>query len=565
MAGENSHPPGSLRHNHRRIRQPIILRKRRREPRRRAIEGEMQDKTKPKPTKAVLYCRISDKAQERRGSGLASQEATCREYARFHAYDIVEVFREVLTGGEQNRPIMDALLAYLRKHRAEGRVVIIDDISRFARDVPGHWYLREQLKQAGGVLESPRIEFGDDADAVFRENILASAAQHQRQKNAEQTKSRMRARILNGFYVFACPVGYEYRRVSGQGSVLMRSDPLASILTEALEGFASGRFASQVEVKRFLESHSEFPKEKASGEVHPQRVTDILTRPIYAGYVEAPLWNVSRRKGHHEALISLETFERIQQRLTEAAKAPYRKDLNADFVLRGAVACAECGGALTACWSKSSTGKLYPYMLCHTRGCVSARKSIPRDRIEEDFEALLKSLEPAPALFALVRAMFKNAWQQRATQAEAIIIALRRERDGIGGQLDKLMERIVETDSPTVIAAYERKIAELENRKLVLTEKIESGALPRHAFEDLFERAMAFLSSPWKLWSSGDFGTRRLVLRLAFAERIAYRRGEGFSNAKFALPFNILKEIDMKKKEMARSERFERPTLRFVV
>ena len=523
----------------------------------------MQDKTKAKPTKAVLYCRISDKAQERRGSGLASQEATCREYARFHGYEIVEVFPEVLTGGEQNRPIMDSLLAYLRKHRREGRIVIIDDISRFARDVPGHWYLREQLKQAGGVLESPRIEFGDDADAIFRENILASAAQHQRQKNAEQTKSRMRGRVMNGYWPFAKPVGYVFKRVSGHGNILVRDEPRASILTEALEGFASGRFASQVEVKRFLEAQPEFPKEKKSREVHPQRVTDILTRPIYAGYVEAPSWDVSRRKGQHEPLISLATFTRIQERLTEASKAPYRKDLNADFVLRGAVACAECGGALTACWSKSSTGKLYPYMLCHTRGCTSARKSIPRDRMEQEFEGLLRAMEPAPALFALVRAMFKNAWNQRLEQARAVAAGHRKEIDGIEVQLDKLMERIVEADSSTVIAAYERKISELENRKLVIAEKIETGAAPRHTFEELFERALSFLASPWKLWTSGDFATRRLVLRLAFADHIPYRRGEGFSNAKFALPFNILKEINMEKKEMARPTRFERVTFAF--
>ncbi|MCJ2033177.1 hypothetical protein [Methylobacterium sp. J-068] len=58
------------------------------------------------------------------------------------------------------------------------------------------------------------------------------------------------------------------------------------------------------------------------------------------------------------------------------------------------------------------------------------------------------------------------------------------------------MERIVKTDSPAVIAAYERKIAKLENRKLVITDKIDAGAGPRHTFEDLFERAMGFFANP---------------------------------------------------------------------
>ena len=38
---------------------------------------------------------------------------------------------------------------------------------------------------------------------IFRENILVSVAQHNRQKNAEQTKNRMRGRVLNGYWPFA--------------------------------------------------------------------------------------------------------------------------------------------------------------------------------------------------------------------------------------------------------------------------------------------------------------------------------------------------------------------------
>ena len=218
-----------------------------------------------------------------------------------------------------------------------------------------------------------------------------------------------------------------------------------------------------------------------------------------------------------------------------------------------------------ACWSKSSTGKLYPYTLCHTAGCPSRRKSIPLDRIQGEFDALLRSLEPAPGLSALVKAMFRIAWDQRTAQAASVAEAHRKEMDGLNAQLDKLMARIVETDSPAVITAYERKIAALENRKLVVAEQLAGGAKPRYAFEELFERAQAFLSSPRKIWSSGDFAMRRLVLRLAFAERIPYRCGEVFSNVRFALPFNILKEIDVGANELARPKGFEPLTPRFVV
>lgn len=182
----------------------------------------------------------------------------------------------------------------------------------------------------------------------------------------------MRARVQNGFWVFQAPVGYRYQRTSGQGNILVRDEPLASIIQEALEGYASGRFQMQAEVKRFLESHPEYPRDR-KGEVRNQQVTDLLTRSVYAGYVEAPNWEVGLRPGHHEPLISLETFRKIESRLKGNAKVPARKNINMDFPLRGFVTCWHCSMPLTACWSKGRHDR-YPYYLCATKGCVSYRK-----------------------------------------------------------------------------------------------------------------------------------------------------------------------------------------------
>jgi hypothetical protein len=147
--------------------------------------------------------------------------------------------------------------------------------------------------------------------------------------------------------------------------MLVRDEPLASIIQEALESDASGRFQLQAEVKRFLESHPEYPRDR-NGEVRNQRVTELLTRSVYAGYVEAPNWDVGFRSGHHEPLISLETFQKIKNRLNGNAKVPARKNINIDFPLRGFVTCGHCGTPLTACWSTGRHAR-YPYYLCPTR------------------------------------------------------------------------------------------------------------------------------------------------------------------------------------------------------
>ena len=45
--------------------------------------------------------------------------------------------------------------------------------------------------------------------------MLASVSQHQRQKNGEQTRNRMRARAMNGYWVFGAIFGYRFERVDG--------------------------------------------------------------------------------------------------------------------------------------------------------------------------------------------------------------------------------------------------------------------------------------------------------------------------------------------------------------
>ncbi|MCF6344216.1 MAG: hypothetical protein L3J15_06015 [Devosiaceae bacterium] len=95
-------------------------------------------------------------------------------------------------------------------------------------------------------------------------------------------------------------------------------------------------------------------------------------------------------------------------------------------------------------------------------------------------------------------------------------------------QLEQLLDRIVEAENPTVINAYEKRVAKLEKDKLLIAEKLQNLDNPRHGFDELFELSLKFLSNPWKLWASGQIHLRKTVLRLAFAQRMAYQKNKGF-------------------------------------
>ncbi len=506
--------------------------------------------------KAVIYARVSSTKQMVDGDGLNSQVSRCAEYAKRKGYEVVKTFKDDVSGALTTRPAMKAMLQFLRRRRKDPHIVIIDDISRLARNIEAHLQLRAAIGGASGVLESPTMEFGDDSDSLLVENLLASVSQHQRQKNAEQTKNRMIGRTMNGYWVFHAPYGYRYQAVKGHGKLLVRDEPLASVIQEALEGYASGRFESQTEVKRFMEQHNVFPKTETGENVRYQKVNNILKKPIYAGLIEVHNWGVTLRQGHHEGLISVETYERIQERLTATTKAPARKDLSLDFPLRGFITCDDCKKPLTACWSKGKT-KSYPYYLCNQKGCVSKGKSIPKHKLEGEFDELLKTLVPSNEIIEVSAVMFKDAWNMRIEQVKAIAADMMVSIKKIDQKIKQLVDRVLTSKSQTVVNAYENQINELEKEREMIKLKQEKQSKPERPFSEMFELAMDFLSNPRQLWVSDKINDKRTVLKLTFGHKLAYNRQTGYRTPKMSLPFKMLRDLKTFEKEMVPRARIE--------
>ncbi len=210
-----------------------------------------------------------------------------------------------------------------------------------------------------------------------------------------------------------------------------------------------------------------------------------------------------------------------------------------------------------ACWSTSKSGKKHPYYLCHAKGCPSYRKSIRRDVLEGGFDELMQSLKPSEGMFAMASKMFKDAWGQRAGQIEADKHLIRTERNKLDQQIEGLLDRVVEADSPTLITAYKKRIEKMEREKLILGEKLQNHGKPMHTFEQMFEQALQFLSNPWKIWKSGNLIAQRTGLRLTFSERITYCRKAGLRTPKTTLPFKVLAGVQGQKCVMAGRQGFE--------
>ena len=402
--------------------------------------------------------------------------------------------------------------------------------------------MRKELSSRGATVESLNLKFEESPEGKFIETIIAAQGQLEREQNSRQVVQKMKARVEKGYWVFSAPIGMKYVQAKSGGKVLVRDEPLASICAEALEGFASNRFASQTEVLRWLEAQPEFPKDKPNGTLRPQSIVRFLGKEVYAGLVASKAWGVTLREGQHDGLISVATYERIQRKLKEGVYAPTRIDTREDFALRGAVKCGCCGYHLTGGWCKGKKKK-YPYYFCVNRDCEQKSKTISRDKLEGEFADLLGQLQPAPSLVKVATAMLIDCWNQRLARAEEIAESYSEQAEACERQISELVDRIVEATNPRVIKAYEDKIAEAEKHKLVLLEKAAQTAKPSIPLESLIEHALRYVSAPKNLWESGVLELRRLVLKLTFSSHLSYTKSGGIEHPEPTAPFKLFNYI----------------------
>ena len=193
----------------------------------------------------------------------------------------------------------------------------------------------------------------------------------------------------------------------------------------------------------------------------------------------------------------------------------------------------------TAAWSKGRNAH-YPYYFCHTKGCAENRRSVRRDKLEGEFEALLKTLQPAGHLLRLAEKVLRDSWALRLTGSKDRAKAARAEIARIERQTGQVMERILQADNPALIAAYEDQIGKLAEMKASLEAQAKRPSKPLGDFDDTFRTACAFLANPCNLWASDRLADKRLVLSLAFDGHLAYDRKEGFRTAILSLPFKAL-------------------------
>lgn len=490
---------------------------------------------------AVIYCRVSSDKQVKEGNGLSSQEKRCRDYATAQGYKVLKVFKdEGVSGALLERPGINDLMKFIDS-RNEQTFVIIDDLKRLARDISIHIVLKKAIQSRKGILVSPGFNFEDSVEGEFVENIIALTGQLERQQNARQVKNKMRARIESGFWVSKPPLGYKYYNHPVYKKLLVHDEKAFEYVKFAFEGFVNGRFNTQRQVVEYLNENGL--------KISVQAVKGMLTNILYAGYIESKDLNITRRLGKHEAIISLDTYNQIQDKLSRVAKEPRKSDIAEDFPLRGFIHCQECQNKLSSNWVKGRSSK-YPYYVCKQKSCKLFNRNISREEIESSMDQRLKTIKPIKGLSKLAEMVFQDVWDRRHEIQSKEAQKAKEKIEEIKQGYKNLISLIARCDDRELVQEYEATLKDMIFERKVLEASLPDQKITQEKFQTALNTVTNFIENALDMWKSESLSLKRLILKLTFTGPIIYNKKDGFQTTALSPVYQLFESIKSTKSSM---------------
>ena len=515
--------------------------------------------------KALIYCRVSSHQQVTDWQWLSSQEKRCYDYAVSKWFEVEKSFHEEwISWAILDRKSLNALLLYIDKNQSIEYVVIFDDLKRIARDVSVYLTLKKDFQMRWVHFESPNFKFEDSPEWRFIEVIMAGQAELEREQNRRQVIQKQRARVEQWYWCFHPPRWFEFKVVEGHGKLLVQNDEVKHI-KKWLERFANEENFSAYDLARFL--IKKWLKNVATMWKHDVilyiwRIYRMLNSPLYAWYLELPIWDIKLQKAKHEWIISLQTFQKIQEKMNgsnirkwKVIQKNERKDLSADFPLRWFLYCEESWNSMSGCWTKWNTTRV-PYYV-YPRKSPMKWKSINRDKFHKEFEVYLDTLTPNNGLVNLFKLIFTEELEKHRSTYKDSEAQKHIEIDKYKKTIDKYFDRIKNTESLVLIEWYEKEIEKLQENINNVEKNIKRPMGRQKNVRTLLDEMLRDVCDAKNIWLSSKLEDQITLLKSIFPEGIPITKNRGVWTPKLSLVYQALQHWKKSKFELVELDGFE--------
>ena len=332
--------------------------------------------------RAVLYLRVSTPRQmhtainvDPDGNSIATQRETCLAKASSLSATIAAEFVEPGNSAQsiEKRPVFKQLLAYLRDSN-DVDYVIVYMRSRAFRNSTDAGITKRALSLLGIRIVSCKEDFGQGPVADAMETVSDAFNELQVRQNGEDIKAKLRHKALNGGTISRAKVGYLNIRADFEGRLFnsIGLDPVrAPLIAQAWELYSTGEYSidllhiTMADLGLTNRPTHRWPREQA---VSANKLHQMLSDPYYAGWVTVDGQLI---RGQHEAIISQDLFDRVQDVLDTRSRRGQRDRILTHY-LKGTMFCDRCDKAgrtsrLIYTEAKGRNGEYYGYYLCRGR------------------------------------------------------------------------------------------------------------------------------------------------------------------------------------------------------
>jgi site-specific DNA recombinase len=485
---------------------------------------------------AVMYLRVSTPEQAD-PLNLKNQEDGCRRLATRRGLTVAEV---ILGPGESgrtaDRPSFVRLLSYCKSHRKRIGYVIVESLSRFARNVADQGAALAELRENGIALLSvaePNVD--NTAAGRMAAGVHGVFNQYFSDALSEKMKDRSAASVRAGRWPWAAPLGYLNDLKLGDGANIKPDPVSAPLVREAFELYATGRY-TKIQVLQIVTDKG--LKTKRAQNLTAQTFDALLRKRIYAGWVYSSSVPESV-KGLHAPIVSQDLFDAVQRVLSgrKLSCAPKRRQ-NPVFPLKHFVKCGVCGTPLTGGMNKGKR-KHYPNYWCRNAECRAVRVSKPV--LESEFVEYLGTLRPDAATVAQFPAIAAEVWAQRqgdSSMATKELTARLEEQRKLKAELlrARLRGDVNQADYAQANLDFD---AEIE----AIAHKINALRSQRRTLDAFLRFSKLMLVDISAAWERADAEQRLRVQTFLFREGLAYHQDQKFLNTTNPTLFQQLRTL----------------------
>lgn len=458
--------------------------------------------------RCALYVRVSTEEQGQPGHvSFDVQDEECRRYAQAHGWEVAVVYKDEQSGLDASRPRYQQMLAAAQKRQFE--VVLAYDPSRFGRDAGEAITACKQLESSGVTVQTVKV----DISQPFVRNLFFALGEEESRTKSVRVSDAMRKIVELGRWPTKPPMGYDLVREEGLPGGKLVPNEKADAIRRLFELYATGTVslrALPAEGARLGLTYNGRPLAR-------QVIHKLLHNPAYAGkviYGRTSSGKFTGKKTHpeenwlvadgvHEALVSQEVWDRVQERLAfnRQHASVTRKTV---YLCTGFIYCGHCGSRMFGHRFPGRSKKHYyrceegvERRTCHVRFVDGEKIDAVVKYVLGDLLELFpdRDSKPIGTKDSFVRSTLKEIGGQ-----DGDVARLRRQQEKYRRRLKRLLgkhlDRLVPKDVVEEQMAEERRALDAVERELAAAERKGHSTITAESLGELWDWLMSFVAEP---------------------------------------------------------------------